>query len=253
MESSRNSQRLTVFINEELADTGYRGAVGVAEFKKVYDELMPAQKSKLRSLCNDRFQDLQKEGSIICVGLAYPEHAIDCIDVKLEDGTADVDAWNLYAREYHKLNTLLNAISRDIANHFEGLPISATVERVAVKNVDEYYEMAVSHRTIAENAGLGWRGKNGLVINERLSCALRFASVITRLPFIYGRKVETMCGECEACLEACQFLRNKDQLRDYRESCRRYILKLDLEGMVCGKCVKACYRHSIFSNRFRLK
>ena len=52
-----------------------------------------------------------KDGSIICIGIAYPEHAIDCIDVRLNDGTVDKDAWNVYAREYHKINSLLNKIS----------------------------------------------------------------------------------------------------------------------------------------------
>jgi epoxyqueuosine reductase QueG len=253
MQSSRNSERLTIFINRKLAEIGYRGVVGVAEFKKVYDELMPVQKNKLRGICNDRFQGFQEEGSIICIGLAYPEHTIDCIDVRLSDGTADKHMWNLYAREYHKLNRFLNTISRDIADRFEGVSIPATVEGVAVKNVEEYYAMAISHRNIGENAGLGWRGKNELVINERFSCALRFASVITCLSFIHGKKAESSCGECEACLEACPFLRNKNRLKNYRESCRKYIVKLGLEGMVCGKCIKACYRHSIFSNRFRLR
>jgi epoxyqueuosine reductase QueG len=253
MESTHNSQRLGIFFGEKLAEISYDGVVGVAGFKKVYDELMPIQRRKLEDICSDRFQDLRENGSIICVGIAYPEHAIDCIDVRLSNSTADKHAWNTYAREYHKLNRFLNAVSADISDHFESVLIPATVEGIAVKNVEDYHEMTVSHRVIAENAGLGWRGKNELVINEKFSCALRFASAITSLPLIHAKKVEASCGNCEACLEVCSFLRNKNKLKNYRESCRRFIVQLGLKSEVCGKCIKACYRHSIFSGRFRLR
>lgn len=252
MDAGQNFQRVKNIFDQELTTIGYDGIVGVAEFKKVYDELMPVQRSKLADVCSGKLQDLLRSGSFICIGIAYPERAIDCIDIRLENGSVDRDAWNIYAREYHKLNRFLNDISKSIADLFVGTPIPATVEGIIVKNVEEYYEMTVSHRIIAENAGLGWRGKNELVVNEKFSCALRFASVTTSLPLTHARKVEASCRNCEACLEVCSFLRNKDKLKNYRESCRRYIVQLGLEGEVCGKCIKACYRHSILSNRFRL-
>jgi epoxyqueuosine reductase QueG len=253
MERARNFGRLTAFLNSKFAETGYNGIVGVAGFRAVYDELMPIQKSTLEGICSGDFQGLLKDGSMICIGLAYPEHAIDCIDVRMENGAVDKHAWNIYAREYHKLNSLLNDFSRDVADRFEGIAIPATVERVAVKNVEDYYGMTVSHRVVAENAGLGWRGKNELVVNDRFSCALRFASVVTSLPLTQGRKTESLCGGCEACLEACSFLKNKNRLENYRESCREYIVRLGLESEVCGKCIKACYRRNTFSNRFKLE
>ena len=253
MERVRNFQKVKSFFGRKLEEIGCDGIVGVAKFKKVYDVLMPVQRSKLEDICGYRFQNLMRNGSIICMGIAYPEHVIDCIDVRMDNGTADKDAWNTYAREYHRLNRFLNAISEGIADLFGGLPIPATVEGIVVKNVEEYYGMTVSHRVVAESAGLGWRGKNELIVNETFSCALRFASVITNLPLIHGRKVKASCGECEACLEACSFLKNKDKLENYREGCRRYIIQLGLEGEVCGKCIKACYHHSIFSNRFKLR
>jgi len=248
-----NFQRLRNFFDEELSGIGYDGVVGIAEFRRVYCDLMPIQRSKLEGFCHGQFKILMKKGSIICIGIAYPEQVIDCIDVRLDDRMVDKKAWNTYAREYHKLNRLLNDISKGIANRFGGIPIAATVEGIAVRNVEDYYGMTISHRVIAENAGLGWRGKNELIVNEKFSCALRFASVITNLPLIHGEKVRVSCGECKACLDACPFLKNKDKLDNYRESCRRYIVQLGLEGAVCGKCVKACYRQSIFSSRFKLR
>ncbi|MEM3442731.1 MAG: hypothetical protein QXG27_05035 [Candidatus Bathyarchaeia archaeon] len=252
MERFRNFRKIENFFNERMAETNYKRIIGVAEFKKVYNSLMPIQKKKLEEICGLQFKDLMRNGAIICLGMAYPEFAIDCIDTKLNDGTVDKSAWNTYAREYHKINNILNSISAQIAENFGGIPIPATVEGVTVTRVEDYFGMTVSHRVIAENAGLGWRGKNELVVNERFSCALRFASIITNLRLPYGRKVKFSCGKCEACLEACPFLKNKDKIGDFRESCRKYIIQLGLEAEVCGKCIKACYRNSLFSNKFKL-
>ena len=252
MERGRNSQRVKSFFSQRLAEIGYNGVIGVAAFKRVHDGLSPVSRRRLAELCRGRFESLQKNGSIICIGIAYPEHVIDCIDVKFGDGSVDKDAWNVYAKEYHKLNRFLNKISGDLADSFDGISIPATVEGIVIRNVEEYYEKTVSHRVVAENAGLGWRGKNELIVNEKFSCALRFASVITGFPLTYARRTETLCGNCEACLEVCPFLKNKDKLENYRENCRRYIAQLGLEGHVCGKCIKACYRHSTFCSRFKL-
>jgi len=253
VERRENFQKVKNFFDRKLAEIGYYGIIGAAEFKGVYDALMPVQKAKLEDICGERFHNFIMNGSFICIGIAFPEYAIDCIDARLSDGTIDKDRWNIYADEYNKINGFLNAIAEEIADIFGGIPIQATIEGVKVKNVKEYYGMTISHRVVAENAGLGWRGKNELIVNEKFSCAIRFASIITDLPLIHGRRVEASCGECNACLEACLFLKNKDKLEDYREHCRKYILELGLKAEVCGKCIKACYRNSIFRGKFKLK
>jgi len=253
MEELQNFQRVKDFFLQKLAEIGYDGVIGVAEFQRIYDELMPIQKNKLKEICGEQFQDFMKHGSIICIGIAYPEYAINCINLRLENGAIDKDSWNIYAQEYHRINRFLNAICKEIADFFSGISIPATVEGIDAKNVEDYYGITISHRLVAENAGLGWRGKNELLVNERFSCALRFASIVTDLPLIHGEKVKDSCGQCEACLEACPILKNKDKLEDYRENCRRYIVQLHLDGEVCGKCIKACYHNSIFSDNFKLK
>lgn len=99
MERAQNSQRVKILFNQKLVEIGYDGVIGAAAFKRVHDGLNPVQRSRLMDLCGGQFQNLRKNGSIICMGIAYPGHVIDCIDVRLGDGTADKDAWNVYARE----------------------------------------------------------------------------------------------------------------------------------------------------------
>lgn len=250
----KNLQKAKNFFDSKLERLGYKGVIGFTGFRKVYFELMPIQRKKMQEICDRELENFIEKGSIICLGIAYPESVIDKIDARFEDGTTNKDDWNIYAKEYHRINRILDCISKDLSELFSGIAIPATIEGVAgkINNVEDYYAMTVSHRVVAENAGLGWRGKNELVVNSKFSCALRFASILTTLPFPHSKQVKNLCGSCTACVEVCPFLRNRDKLKNYREKCRLFINQLDLDADVCGKCIRACYRHSIFSNEFKL-
>jgi epoxyqueuosine reductase QueG len=99
---------------------------------------------------------------------------------------------------------------------------------------------------------VGWRGKNELVVNPVFSCAMRLASVVTETTLERTPTIGKGCGDCRACLDACPILSSKDRLENYRELCRRYIVSLGLDSDVCGKCIKACYRNSIYGDQYRL-
>lgn len=251
-EKESNLRGVEECFQSELRQVGCAGVLGVARFGAVCRELIPVQRARLDETCGERFEDLKERGSIICIGIAYPEHVIDCIGAE-SGGVPDKDAWNVYAGAYRELNRALDTISGRIADRLGGVAIPATVGGLTtVGNVKEYDEMTVSHRVVAENAGLGWRGKNELIINQEYGCALRFASIVTSVRLPHGEKVPSACGECAACLEVCSFLRNKRKLKDYRENCRRFIDALGLEEKVCGKCILACHRLGLLKDKFRL-
>lgn len=251
-ETKQNFEAVKGFFEQKLAELGRDGVIGTAKFQHVYDDLMPEQQTKLQEISGKQFNSLLKNGSIICIAMAYPESAIDAIDARSSDGTVDKTTWNIYAKEYNALNKALDAVAREIAQRFGGVVIPP-VTGATVEKVEDYYGKTISHRVVAEHAGLGWRGKNELLVNERLSCALRFASVATLLPLPHGTKLGTNCKDCTACLEVCPILKNKNKLQNYRENCREYISHLGLEADVCGKCIKACYRRSIYKRKFKLK
>ncbi len=236
----RNLRRL---VTSELARRGYQGVMGVAGFRQVYHAVMPVQQTRLQALCQARFPQLLKDGSILCVGAALPESAIACIDAKQVDGTMDRRTWNRYAAAYRRLNGVLNAVANHVASQIQGIPLPATIEGIAgrIHRVEEYYGRTVSHRVIAEEAGVGWRGKNELIVHDVFRCTLRFAAVLTTIPLLPSEKAVNRCGDCEACLDACPVLRHKETHEDFRESCRQYILRLQLDAEVCGKCIKACH------------
>ena len=253
MDGSNNLMKMREIFEGEQFRHGLKGILGVAAFDSVYRALLPVQQRILKELCGDNFTSLMEGGSVISIAYAYPEYAIDVIATEKGDGF-DKEAWNIYAREYHRLNDALDATTARLAGETEGIAIPATVTGIAgeVRHVEDYYGMAISHRVAAEQAGIGWRGKNELIVNPQYSCAIRLASVVTSLPLKLAATSEGGCGSCRACLDACSFLRFKDTLDNYREQCRRYIVALDLDSEVCGKCIKACYRDSIHRDRFRL-
>jgi len=252
-EREHNTKRIRQFFSNYLEKINYEGVFGVANFANVYDALMPVQQDKLQMVCDSQFPQFMQQGSIISIGVVYPESVIDCINVR-HDGKIDKTRWNIYARAYTTLNRLLNEISGTIVDQFGGIPVLATLEGFAseVSHVEEYYSQTISHRMVTEHAGLGWRGKNELIVNDQYSCALRFASIITPLPLLQETYRESLCGDCTACLDACSFLKKKAELDNYRENCRKYINALNLEDEVCGKCIKSCYRQSIFKDQFQL-
>jgi len=61
------------------------------------------------------------------------------------------------------------------------------------------------HKTVALNAGLGFIGKNNLLITEQYGCAVMFGKVLTTASFVTMSKAPTMpqCGDCNICVDVC--------------------------------------------------
>ena len=58
-------------------------------------------------------------------------------------------------------------------------------------------------RLWAASAGLGWIGKNALVLNERLGSYFLIGVVVTTLALPPDRPSADRCGSCTLCIDAC--------------------------------------------------
>jgi epoxyqueuosine reductase len=120
--------------------------------------------------------------SVICAAAAYP--ATDA------DG-----AIAGYARgeDYHR--TLRQALRQGIGRMRELLPGCST--RVCVDSAP------LLERALAARAGLGWIGRNTMLLDERHGPWMLLGEVLTDVAFPPDEPAVDRCGTCTACLTAC--------------------------------------------------
>jgi len=86
---------------------------------------------------------------------------------------------------------------------FRALSIPPDSDRKKEKLISKLYKL-VSHKTAATCSGLGWIGKNGLLINRDYGSKLTWATVLTDAPLEADMPVlESECGGCELCVIHC--------------------------------------------------
>jgi len=103
----------------------------------------------------------------------------------------------------------------------------------------------LSHKEVAQQAGLGWIGRNNLLVNPDFGSRVRLVTVLTDFPIPCDKTTEDGCSECRDCLGVCPAGAIKERLEDFdRIACYR---KLDefrkickIGHHICGICVKAC-------------
>nr|MDO8100511.1 hypothetical protein [Candidatus Njordarchaeota archaeon] len=230
---------------EEILRSGFDGACGVASFSDVYNDLMPVQRKEVEKICGEKINAFSNKGSIISIAIFHTEKAVKSINAT-RGGKVDYEKWNFYADEYNLVNNLLNGVCAQLVSMLDGIPFKATSELGSrVHSVEEYYSYAkMSHRVVAEHAGLGIRGKSELIVTKRNGSAVRLNSFLTpRKLDIEDKVVEDLCGDCRACLDSCRILLKKGELQNYRQQCMQKINALNLRYPVCGICVKACYEN----------
>jgi epoxyqueuosine reductase len=114
----------------------------------------------------------------------------------------------------------------------------------------------VAERALAQRAGLGFIGKNHMLINPELGAQIFLGEIITTLKLQADEPMGGGCGDCDRCLKACpgEALRADGFLDASR--CVSYLTiehKDDIDGELevkmgdrlfgCDECVRACPYH----------
>lgn len=85
------------------------------------------------------------------------------------------------------------------------LKIADELSEAGYPSVGKLKTGLLPHKTVALRAGLGFIGKNNLLVTPEYGCALMLGKVLTQAPFEAGCAApqEPRCGDCDACVRAC--------------------------------------------------
>lgn len=157
----------------------------------------------------------------------------------------DKEPTKLYSYHYKQVNYFLDKIELLVTNYlqnegYEALPIPAsqTIDHAKRKG-------HLSHKEIAVSAGLGWKGRNNLVVNPKYGSAIRLVTILTNAPLSIDKPLNKDCGVCQKCVFVCPAGSIKMDPADFdSESCYRKLCEFQkLQGIghhICGICVKVC-------------
>ncbi len=194
-----DKQRYTQLIKEEAYRLGFQHC-GISEAKKLDEEareleewLNQGHHGQMKWMENhfEKRIDPRKlvpgAKSVISVLLNYYTEA------EQKDPEAPKIAKYAYGQDYHpvvkkKLKALLRFI-RDNIGHVEG---RAFVDSAPVMD-----------STWAKRSGLGWKGKNTLLLNRQEGSFFFVGELIVDLPLEYDAPMKDYCGTCTRCIDAC--------------------------------------------------
>ncbi|PKN35230.1 MAG: epoxyqueuosine reductase [Deltaproteobacteria bacterium HGW-Deltaproteobacteria-19] len=109
-----------------------------------------------------------------------------------------------YFEEYGRINRLLAELGRAAADILADRGWKAVPAEPTREVFSPDFRTPLPHKTVATRAGLGWIGRNALLITEPYGSAVRLMTVLTDAPFTVSPPVETSrCGTCRLCVDAC--------------------------------------------------
>lgn len=151
----------------------------------------------------------------------------------------------IYYHHYRQANIALDQIALRLTGFiqlkgYKALPVPVS------QIIDwEKQKGHLSHKKIGELAGLGFIGRNNLLVNPKLGARFRLVSVLTSLPLETAKPLDEDCGNCRACMTVCPAGAIKEKPEDFDrikcyEKLKEFRDKKIVDQFICGVCIKAC-------------
>lgn len=186
----------------------------------------------------------------LCYAISIAVRLSDAIINEIDDKPT-----HTYFHHYRSVNSLIDNITlrtslliQDYGYLSMAVPASQTV-----KTGEDPYTGIFQHKTAARLAGMGWIGKNALLITPEFGPRVRLGTVITNMPLPAEREIlSSSCGNCNICKDACPAHAIQGHNWDISltradiinaESCSIYMkekFKQIGRGSVCGICMRVC-------------
>jgi epoxyqueuosine reductase len=197
---------------------------GVADIKEAKKDFMLSQES------------IDKVTSAVCLGVRLSHGVLK----EIKDTPTQ-----LYSYHYKTANTFLDQLAFRISLYiqkkgFLAIPIPAS------QIIDWQLQKAhLSHKHIGQLAGIGWIGRNNLLVSRELGSQFRMATVLTDMPLKAGKPGQDTCGSCRLCVELCPAGAIKDSPADFDhikcfEKLKEFQKRRPADQYICGVCINAC-------------
>lgn len=135
--------------------------------------------------------------AIICVKVPYLSREINSDKQRLNDAKHAYISNYAVREDYHKvikdqLHAYANYINQILQEHNLELKYRAFTDSAPVMEVE-----------LAQNSGLGFRGKNTLLIHPEEGSFFFLGELFTNLPLEADDAMDNHCGSCTKCLDIC--------------------------------------------------
>jgi epoxyqueuosine reductase QueG len=151
----------------------------------------------------------------------------------------------LYFHHYRQTNAFLDRGALLVADRIQKLGF-ASLPVAASQIIDwENQRAHISHKHVGRAAGLGWLGRNNLLVNRELGSRFRLVTVLTDMPLEPAAPLDRDCGACRACAAACPAgaIKETREAFDHQacyETLREFRKKGYTSQFICGICVRDC-------------
>ena len=151
----------------------------------------------------------------------------------------------LYFHHYRQVNFFLDRGAFLVASFIQDLGYNA-LPIAASQIIDWEKQIAhVSHKKVAQLAGLGWIGRNNLLVNSESGSRFRLVTVLTDMPLEYGEPLPFSCKDCTKCVSVCPAGAIKEDPNNFdHRACFEKLKEFRKRGLVgqyiCGVCVREC-------------
>ena len=184
----------------------------------------------------------------ISIGIVLPNSIVDHLPDRFDSNVACEYKYHAYDIINDRLNLIASKLSSYLNRKgYRTLPIVA-----AERTNEEEATPTVSHKMIAHIAGLGWIGKNCLLITPKHGPRIRLITLLTNAPVAAKNDpVEERCNNCMECTLICpvqaitgvnyEMGKPRADRFDFKK-CQNYFHKMKENSRwdVCGMCLYVC-------------
>lgn len=193
------SAEASILIKQKAFELGF-DFVGIAKAKRLNDDadrleqwLLKGNQAKMDYL-NNYFEKrvdprLLVPGTKSVISLLFNYHT----DNKQVDQEAPKLAKYAYGKDYHfVIKERLKILFQHIQNHIGKVEGRYFVDSAPVLD-----------RAWARETGLGWIGKNSMLINKKRGSNFFIASMMLDIELSYDQPIQDYCGTCTKCIDSC--------------------------------------------------